>query len=814
MARRLALLIATYDYQDTGLRRLRAPAHDTEALAAVLQDPSIAGFDVTTLVNEPHHRVGEAIGDLYRDRRRDDLTLLYFSGHGLKDEDGRLYLAMANTRRESLLFTSLPAEQIDQAMSGCTSRQQVLILDCCYSGAFPAGRLAKSDTAVHALEPFQGRGRTVLTASDALQYSFEGNQVHGEAAQSVFTRHLVAGLRDGSADLDGDGNITLDELYSYVYDRVVDEMPQQRPKKQDNIQGRIVIARNIHWTLPVYLRNALSSPIATDRLAALDGLAHLHRVGNALVRQRVIREIQRLTDDDSRRVSTAASAQLLATQPQAPERPSPPASERASTSPLAPVTTPTPGPISSDVQAPQATREPATPLPPPAAAERDSTQPAGPGQRPPTQEGRQRAATAPLAVPSQAAKKITITPAERHQVRRKQSASPRTPLVPTSEGEERPPSAQAHRPGPAAEGAVGGIIAAEKPDPAHDTDQSRPGRLPTSTSPRLISRRRILIAASAAAATVGTPVGILVAINNPGFEVRSLGSLTGHSTQVFSMAFSPDGKLLASSGNDKTVRLWDVATRKQLGNPLTGHTDSARSVAFSPNGKLLASSSDDKTVRLWDVAARKQLGNPLTGHTDSTWSVAFSPNGKLLASGSADETVRLWDVATRKQLDREFNDYSHAVARVAFSPGRKLLASSNNNGKVRLWDIATYTLVDTLECDTGTVWSMAFSPNGKMLASGGKVVRLWDVATRKQLGNPLTDHGVVVWSVAFSPNGKLLASSSDDKTVRLWDVATRKQLGNPLTGHTGSVLSLAFSPDGKMLASGSVDSTVRLWRLQ
>ncbi|GAA3787625.1 hypothetical protein GCM10022403_022900 [Streptomyces coacervatus] len=322
MGRRLALLIATYDYQDTGLRQLTAPAHDAEALAMVLKDPGIAGFEVTTLINEPHHRVGAAISDLYRDRRRDDLTLLYFTGHGLKDDDGRLYLAMTNTLRDSLLFTSLAAEQIDQAMSACMSRQKVLILDCCYSGAFPSRRIAKADTAVHALEPFQGQGRTVLTASDAAQYSFEGNQPHGEAAQSVFTRYLVAGLRDGSADLDGDGNITLDELYSYVHDRVVDEMPQQRPKKLDNVEGRIVVARNINWTLPAHLRNALASPIATDRLSALDGLAHLYRIGNDLVRQHVAGELQRLADDDSRAVSAAAATQLQAIHPQVPESPS------------------------------------------------------------------------------------------------------------------------------------------------------------------------------------------------------------------------------------------------------------------------------------------------------------------------------------------------------------------------------------------------------------------------------------------------------------------------------------------------------------
>ncbi|MGH3886508.1 MAG: caspase family protein [Pseudonocardiaceae bacterium] len=280
---------------------MSAPAHDAESLAAVLQDPDIAGFEVTTLINEPHYRVGESIGDFYRDRRRDDLTLLYFTGHGVKDDDGPLYLAMANTRRDSLLS----AEQIDQAMSGCPSRQQVLILDCCYSGAFPAGRLAKADTEVHALERFQGRVRTVLTASDATQYSFEGNQLHGEATQSVFTRYLVAGLRDGSADLDGDGDIALDELYSYVYDRIVEEMPQQRPKKQDNVEGRTIIARNINWSLPVYLRNDLRSPLATDRLGALDGLDQLYRIGNDVVRACVRDEIQRFTDD-SKMVSLSA----------------------------------------------------------------------------------------------------------------------------------------------------------------------------------------------------------------------------------------------------------------------------------------------------------------------------------------------------------------------------------------------------------------------------------------------------------------------------------------------------------------------------
>ncbi|MEU7524747.1 caspase family protein, partial [Saccharothrix sp. NPDC042600] len=365
MSRRLALLIATYEYEDAGLRRLTTPAHDAETFAEVLADPSIAGFEVTTLVNEPLHRVGRAIGEFYRDRRRDDLTLLYFTGHGLKDDEGRLYLAMTNTVRDNLLFTGLAAEHVDQAMEGCASRRKILVLDCCYSGAFPAGRLAKADPSVHALERFQGRGRTVLTASDATQYSFEGggDQPRGRAAQSVFTRYLVAGLRDGSADLDGDGDITVDELYSYVHDRVVEEMPQQRPKKQDDVQGRTVIARNVNWTLPAYLANALASPIATDRLNALAGLARLRRVGNEVVRSRAEDEIRRLADDDSRQVSAAANALLTTPQPPTPEPPTP-EPPTAPKPPPAPPTTPATRVAPAPPTTPATRVAPAPPAPP------------------------------------------------------------------------------------------------------------------------------------------------------------------------------------------------------------------------------------------------------------------------------------------------------------------------------------------------------------------------------------------------------------------------------------------------------------------
>jgi len=310
VAARRALVIASYAYADGGLRQLVAPAHDAEEFAAVLRDPEIAAFDVTTLINQPNHVVGEAIADFYTMSRRDDLTLLYFTGHGLKDDQGRLYLAMTNTRRQALTWTAISAVQLNEAMDASPSRRKVLILDCCYSGAFPAGSVAKADQEVQTLERFHGKGRAVLTASDATQYAFEGDDLRGSGKSSIFTRYLVEAMRSGEADLDNDGDIALDELYSYVHDRVVAEMPQQRPKKQEDVDGRIFIARNIHWTLPSYLQNAIESPIAVQRRSAVDGLAYLHRVGNEFVRTSVARHLTFLADDDSRAVSAAATAVL------------------------------------------------------------------------------------------------------------------------------------------------------------------------------------------------------------------------------------------------------------------------------------------------------------------------------------------------------------------------------------------------------------------------------------------------------------------------------------------------------------------------
>jgi len=299
----------------------------------------------------------------------------------------------------------------------------------------------------------------------------------------------------------------------------------------------------------------------------------------------------------------------------------------------------------------------------------------------------------------------------------------------------------------------------------------------------------------------------------------------GHTDYINSVAFSPNGGQLASASDDKTVRLWNVATGTEI-RQFQGHTDWVTSVAFSPDGTKLASASHDKTVRLWDVTTGTQIRQFL-GHTFWVMSVAFSPDGEQLASASEDETIRLWDAATG-QCICQFLGHTYSVTSVAFSPDGNQLAASWDE-TVCLWNFTTrkittrksivnYILwnrpsqeIRQFQGHTHRVTSVAFSHDGSQLATASwdKTVRLWDVATGTQI-HQLLGHTDRVRSVAFSPNGGQLASASYDKTVRLWDVVTGTEIYQ-FIGHTAPIMSVAFSPDGEQLASASDDKTVRLW---
>ncbi|HEX4072328.1 MAG TPA: protein kinase, partial [Planctomycetaceae bacterium] len=348
---------------------------------------------------------------------------------------------------------------------------------------------------------------------------------------------------------------------------------------------------------------------------------------------------------------------------------------------------------------------------------------------------------------------------------------------------------------------------------------------------------------------------------------HELMTLTGHKDFVESLAFSPDGRFLASGSKDSTVRLWEVGsldtanssggTAKSPAQPITewtvfkGHTEGINSVAFSPDGKTLASASSDHTAKLWDVV-RGQEHVTLAVNTGRLFMVAFSPDGRLLAAGGDDNVIRVWD-ATSRVLRKSLVGHEGRVTDLAFSPDGRQLVSGSWDKTVKIWDLNGGKERATLRGHNSIVHAIAISPDGKLIASGNSNIKIWDAVSgtgkfalhvaksnypdtgglafspdSRALASGSSDEIVNIWdmpsgrrrpaleghtgyirTVAFSPDGKLLASA-DDASIRLWDFASGRSL-HTLRGHTAPTVSVAFSPDSRVLASASSDTTIKLW---
>ena len=265
MARRIALLIATDTYADDGFPCLRTPCTDAVGLAELLGDPGIGAFEVTTLPNRPVQEIRQVLDETFNDARREDLVLLHVSGHGIKDEAGKLHFVMSDTRRRHLRASAIAATWVRELIDHCAARRIVVWLDCCYSGAFPPGFTPKGTETVDAVDQLtgdSGRGCAVMTASTKIQHAFEQGQM------SIFTQAIVEGLRSGDADLNHDGLVDVSELYSYVFDWVRSRTPNQSPTRNDMLSGDIYIAHRTKKIGRVTAEEPVSAAADVSRKAA------------------------------------------------------------------------------------------------------------------------------------------------------------------------------------------------------------------------------------------------------------------------------------------------------------------------------------------------------------------------------------------------------------------------------------------------------------------------------------------------------------------------------------------------------------------
>jgi len=726
--RRLALLIAASNYHDPDLSQLRAPGRDTEELTRVLLDPRIGGYEVEVELNAPFPRLQEKIVDVCADLHPDDQLLVYLSCHGVLDGPGRLYYATSDTKRSKLAATAVAAAWLNERLDDCRASRQVLVLDCCHSGAFARG--AKGDTELALRQRFepQGRGRVVMTASRGTEYSFEGDQITGEGLPSVFTRAIVDGLSSGDADRDHDGQITVTDLYRYVYDSVRAAELRQTPELWTyRSEGDIVIAHSVRGPLikpaqlPADLRTTLESPRPRVRASAVAELADL--------------------------LDTAEPGLALAA--------------RQALAKIA------------DADIPEA---------------------AGPAQ------------VALAASAGAAADRVQRLFAERTRA--------------------------AHMVGQIDR--VDGVHSEQAEVLGRSTEHEDSGQPAKRRRGKLIVLAGVLVAAALAVS--------LALVFMPGTGRTNGPRTTPHAGpspmavlpgRVQSVAFSPDGIVVAAGTSGGLVREWDAGTHRLLDAMADPDSNGVNDVAFSFDNALLATADANGKVYLWAGSRLAQILPDPSG--SSVLSVAFSSDKGFLAIGDAHGNV--WVCAMTKDRcgqfdlrgDPETDPNSDGVTSLAFNyahPQNNALAAGDANGEIFMW---IKTLGNTIPDPYGSaIRSVSFTPDNEFVVAGDAAGRVYEwgytstgnvVTVGKRPVVSLTDpDSMGVESVSVSSDGKFVAAADANHRVYLWHggALVRSDFTDP---SGSSVLSVAFDDlssvesghVSELLAIGDASGRVYLW---
>jgi WD40 repeat protein/uncharacterized caspase-like protein len=632
---RSALIIATDRYADRGLAELRSPARDADALERVLADPAIGDYSVRLLLNGSVQAVREAVEDFFTDRDPGDALLLYLSCHGVKDEEGGLCFAATDTLLSRLQSRSVTAEFIARQAYRSRSRHIVLMLDCCFSGAFPAGLQARSGDHL-SLAPLDSgagsaRGWAVITSCTAMEHAFEvrGDTVTGmpltQAAPSVFTAAVVRGLSTGEADGDHDGWVSVDDLYDYVLARVREQTAHQTPEKKGAVRGRLIVARNPRQPsagqVPLF-RPESQEPVLPE--------------SPALAPASTGRRLRRM-------LVTAAAAVLLAAAGLGIAFSLEPDSPRTA----APLTVNTCARTSSSPSLP--TEIGSVHVGRPGGYQKDYTEAtAAPGCQVFALAGNGTVQVWNMVT----GQRLSILRADPGGLAYAAAFTPdgATLAVPAFNGLTtlwNVKSGQQHGVLDS-DPVVGTWGAAISPDASV---------LYTGGGTNVV--REWSLATQKSVGTIPVPAGI--------------GAL----------ALSPDGKTLAVGGAHGTEFLYDTSTGREY-ESLPGGKGNAWAVAFSPDGKMLAVATQSGGLQLWDLTTRTLV---VPGEKEGAISVAFSPDGTIAAAGF-DNFVGLWNVRTGQEITTlrvgTENDF---VTGMAFSRYGAVLAIGYD-GSVQFWNVA------------------------------------------------------------------------------------------------------------------------------
>jgi adenosyl cobinamide kinase/adenosyl cobinamide phosphate guanylyltransferase len=739
--RRLALLIATSDYSDPALRQLRAPGRDASDLAEVLAAPQIGRFAIQTLINARCGELQETIEEFCADRRLDDQLLIYLSCHGVLDDRGRLYYAATDTRRQRTAATAVAAAWLNERLEDCRARSQIVLLDCCHSGAFASGAKGQRDLALEQRFRPEGRGRIVLTASRGTEYSFEGDQLSGVGVQSVFTQAIVDGLRSGDADRDKDGLITVTDIYHHVYERVRAAEPRQTPELWTyGAEGDVLLAYSVRGAviepvpLPEDLRVTLESPRPRVRETAVAELAELLDAARPGLVLSARQALQQISDEDIPRVAAVAGVAL-----EAPE----------------------------GMAARGVSRE---------LAQRDQREQA---RREAEEAARQQAE-------------------ERARREAEEAARQQAALVRDEVGGNPVPSRRQRRrwyPGAVVAAgvvvALAGVVAAilvvpsshgSPPAGTHSTGSGAANR-PTSASPlaRLTLAARLPDPGGEGVVSAGfVPDSEIAAVDaNGNTYLWDIGTrhvaatLTDPGHQgIATASLDRGGQFAVMAGHTGATYVWEIASYHRIGT-LPGLN--TLFLLISPGGDtVIGVDANRYGIALTDSTQGDQLTFNDPDRIDLTAGAALSPDpASTLAVNDASGRTYLWNTVTRTMI-ATWQSPGGVANLAVFSPDGKTLADTAGTGKVYLWDIPSHRLAGTVPIPGGTsLDGMAISPDGKLLAEVSRTsdkVYLWDISTGQEADVITDPGGKGTASATFSADGKTLAIGDSDGSTYLWNI--------------------------------------------